>query len=151
MDRLLEFIQEYEGWKPTPYRCPAGKWTIGWGHNLEARGAPGWLCKCLLDKTPITKDQGYELLTNEVAESIGHAKRLVSNFWTHSTARQAVIVDMIFNLGPAGFAEFGGTIKHIEARQYEEAARHMEGTLWYRQVKLRAVRNCKIMRSGEYA
>lgn len=29
----LKFIEEMEGFSPTPYQCQAGKWTIGFGHT----------------------------------------------------------------------------------------------------------------------
>jgi len=29
----LQIIKTYEGCKLTAYRCPAGLWTIGWGHT----------------------------------------------------------------------------------------------------------------------
>lgn len=30
----LHFIAQFEGFSPTPYRCPAGYWTIGYGHVI---------------------------------------------------------------------------------------------------------------------
>lgn len=27
-------IREFEGYHPVPYRCPAGLWTVGYGHVL---------------------------------------------------------------------------------------------------------------------
>ena len=33
-----ELLKELEGLYLKPYRCPAGKWTIGYGDNLEANG-----------------------------------------------------------------------------------------------------------------
>lgn len=36
----LELIKEFEkgpdgDFAPTPYRCPAGYWTVGWGHRVR--------------------------------------------------------------------------------------------------------------------
>lgn len=36
--RLRDQLIEHEGLKRRPYRCPAGKLTIGIGRNLEANG-----------------------------------------------------------------------------------------------------------------
>jgi GH24 family phage-related lysozyme (muramidase) len=36
--KARELLKELEGLYLTPYQCPAGKWTIGYGHNLEANG-----------------------------------------------------------------------------------------------------------------
>ena len=30
----LQLIRKYEGYKTTPYRCPAGKITVGYGHVI---------------------------------------------------------------------------------------------------------------------
>lgn len=29
----LELIKKYEGFSSQAYRCPAGAWTVGWGHT----------------------------------------------------------------------------------------------------------------------
>lgn len=34
----LEIIRQYEGFRSTPYRCPAGVWTIGYGSTRYADG-----------------------------------------------------------------------------------------------------------------
>lgn len=31
----LALIQQFEGFSPTPYLCPAGFWTIGYGHLIR--------------------------------------------------------------------------------------------------------------------
>jgi lysozyme len=30
----LQLIKKYEGYKTTPYRCPAGLYTVGYGHLI---------------------------------------------------------------------------------------------------------------------
>lgn len=32
-DKGIELIRSYEGYRDTAYRCPAGVWTIGYGHT----------------------------------------------------------------------------------------------------------------------
>jgi len=37
----LALIKHYEGFRSKPYRCPAGKWTIGYGHLInDGRNLP---------------------------------------------------------------------------------------------------------------
>lgn len=31
----LDLIKRHEGWVPTAYKCPAGWWTIGYGHVIK--------------------------------------------------------------------------------------------------------------------
>lgn len=35
----LEIIKKYEGCRLTSYRCPAGVWTIGYGHTQDVKSA----------------------------------------------------------------------------------------------------------------
>ena len=35
--QAVNLIKEYEGFSPVPYKCPAGKSTIGYGHVIEAK------------------------------------------------------------------------------------------------------------------
>ena len=35
-NRGLTVIKEFEGWRPRAYICPAGHWTIGYGHTAMA-------------------------------------------------------------------------------------------------------------------
>ena len=37
---LLDLIKQFEGCKLTAYKCPAGKWTIGWGSTFYMDGTP---------------------------------------------------------------------------------------------------------------
>ncbi len=37
---LFELIKAFEGCKLTAYKCPAGKWTIGWGSTFYMDGSP---------------------------------------------------------------------------------------------------------------
>jgi len=38
LHKAIELLKELEGLYLIPYQCPAGKWTIGYGHNLESNG-----------------------------------------------------------------------------------------------------------------
>jgi lysozyme len=62
----LELVKHFEGWYPVAYKCPAGVWTIGYGHTKTAR--PGMR---------ITEAQGDELLKMDMAESENFVQRYV--------------------------------------------------------------------------
>lgn len=148
-DDLLRFVREYEGWSAKPYICPGGKWTIGYGYNMEAHGIPAHLVKPILDGTGITRDHAEQLLIDEVARCISEARHIIPGFDRIDRPRQFVIIDMIYNLGPDGFAKFVRTITAIVAGRFDDAAKHMQASKWYRQVGDRAKRNVRIMRSGK--
>lgn len=148
-DALLQFVKEYEGWSAKPYKCPAGTWTIGYGYNMEAHGVPAHLVKAIFDGKGITRKDAEQLLVIEVAQCISAARNIVPDFDKLGRPRQFVIIDMIFNLGAAGYRKFANTITAIVAGRYDDAARHMQQSKWYRQVGLRGKRNVRIMREGQ--
>ena len=52
-----ELLKELEGLYLKPYQCPAGKWTIGYGDNLEANGLTADEAKLVdFDKAVIPAD-----------------------------------------------------------------------------------------------
>lgn len=34
---LIEAVKGFEGFSPVAYKCPAGKWTVGYGHTAGVR------------------------------------------------------------------------------------------------------------------
>lgn len=130
---LQQLLIEHEGLRLKPYRCSAGKLTIGVGRNLDDVG--------------LTTDEALILLDNDIKAAMRDAASF-SWFKKLDDARQAVVVDMIFNLGIARFKGFKKTIAHIEAGHFAAAAHEMLNSSWAKQVGRRAVRLSKIMRTG---
>jgi len=122
MDELLNFIKQNEGFRSKPYRCPAGKWTIGYGYNAEAHGIPAWCVDAILSGRGVSEQEAERLLIDEVAESISACKRIVPGFNRLTHARQMAMVDMCFNLGAAGLAKFKVMLGCIGRGDYEAAA-----------------------------
>lgn len=58
---------EWEGFSPTPYLCPAGYWTIGYGHL------------CDKDHSPITREQGGRYLAEDLLDALRDVERLAPN------------------------------------------------------------------------
>lgn len=83
-------IRKFEGLRLAAYRCPAGVWTIGYGHTSGV--VPGM---------SITIGQAEELLAQDVAvaEGIVNAERI-------SGLRQCqfdALVSFVFNVGGVNF------------------------------------------------
>ncbi len=148
MDELLNFIKQNEGFRSKPYRCPAGKWTIGYGYNMEAHGIPAWMVDKVLSGKGITEGDAERLLISEVAECISACRKIVPGFGRLTHARRMAMVDMCFNLGAAGLAKFKVMLGCIGRGDYEAAARAAVNSKWYKQVKLRGVRVVKLIREG---
>lgn len=123
-----------EAEKLMPYKCSAGKLTIGVGRNLTDRG--------------ITQEESRFLLKNDIDIVLAECGGL--DYWDAlDPARRMVVADMVFNLGLARFLKFKKTNAALLEGDYEKAAVEMEDSSWYRQVGRRAVKLQKIMRQGD--
>lgn len=130
---ILAMLERDEGLRLKPYRDSVGKLTIGIGRNLDDVG--------------ISHEEAYLLLGNDIAKVESEAARFPW-FLELNEARQAVVLNMIFNLGLAGFIKFSNTIRYISAGDYNSAAEHMRNSKWADQVGARAGRLARIMETG---
>ncbi|BDU38740.1 glycoside hydrolase family protein [Vibrio nigripulchritudo] len=134
MEQLAKrLLKKHEGLRLKPYRCSAGKLTIGYGRNLADNG--------------ITEQEAEALLDNDINTAIEQAKTLPF-FDELNEPRQAVIVDMVFNLGFPRFLMFKKTLMAIEAGQWNVASVEMLNSRWARQVGKRANTLSEMMRTG---
>ena len=60
-EQLKERIKKSEGLRLKPYKCPAGKTSIGWGRNLEDNG--------------ISKEEAEFLLNNDIDWAISECSQ----------------------------------------------------------------------------
>jgi len=135
-DELFKSLIEDEGMKLKPYKCPAGKWTIGVGRNLEDNG--------------ITEGEARYMLHNDIQRSFAE----VYNFFGEkkmehiNESRINALTNMNFNLGLTRFRKFKKMIFAIELQDWMIAANEMLDSKWAVQVGKRALRLAKIMREG---
>lgn len=131
---LVRQIELHEGLRLKPYRCTAGRLTIGVGRNLEDRG--------------ITLAEARMLLANDLTDvrnGLLNALPWVGNL---DEVRQRVLIDMAFNLGLQGLLEFKRTLAAVQAGQYQQAATMMLQSRWAKQVGQRAERLARMMVTG---
>jgi lysozyme len=130
---IKDMLVNNEGVRRYPYKDTVGKITIGIGRNLDDVG--------------LSMDEIDYLFQNDLKRVEPQAKSLP---WYSklNEARQAVILDMIFNLGIRSFLGFTTTISLIEKGQYSAAADQMLKSKWASQVGDRAKRLSEQMRLG---
>lgn len=153
-DSLLEQLRKHEGTGPKklgrylPYfdccgkffrlcACaPQGKLTIGTGWNLEDNGLPqapvDWLLGFAVDEASFELMRKWPWL-----------KEL-------DGTRYAVLLEMAFNIGVPRLAGFNRMIAAVKRKDYYAAAEEMLDSRWRVQVKGRAFRLARQMRSGEW-
>ena len=124
----------FKGGKFFPYTCPAGKLTIGYGHNLENNG--------------ITPAQAQQLLVDDAIQAMRDASDLVPNWLKLSYVRQNVMTNMSYNMGKTTFSTFKKFLKAVNDGDYNTAAKEMQNSLWYSQVGPRGERLRQEMLTG---
>ena len=134
-DAMVRQLRLHEGERLKPYRCTAGKLTIGVGRNLEDRG--------------ITREEAAYLLANDIAAEERELLRALPWVAKLDDVRQRVLLDMAFNLGVVGLLAFKRTLATIQAGDYQRAAAMMLDSKWAGQVGQRAERLSRMMATGK--
>lgn len=134
MDTLINRIKKHEGFRVKPYRCSAGKLTVGYGRNLDDKG--------------ISAEEAELMLLHDVNESSDAASQFTW-FRRLDNVRQGVIIEMIFNLGLPRFLGFKKMIQALRDEDYQEASIQMMDSKWARQVKGRAIMLANIMTDND--
>lgn len=132
--KLIQQLRRHEGERLKPYRCTAGKLTIGVGRNLDDRG--------------ITAEESVYLLNNDIDRVWTELNARLPWVAGLSDVRQRVLLDMAFNLGIDGLLKFRNTLIRVEAGNYQKAGEMMLDSLWAQQVGMRAQRLAKMMQTG---
>lgn len=142
VDDLKDQLRREEGKVLKVYRCPAGKLTIGYGHNIEANPLGGYINFYVVQHGEITDEMAEYLLEVDLAAAINNAKKIMGDeTWeVLSPARRGVLVMMVFQMGSLGLIGFTNTLKAIRAGDHALAASNMRQSAWYTQTTARAER-----------
>lgn len=132
MTPLLTHIKTSEGLSLTPYRCPAGKLTIGYGTNIER----------------ITETEAELLLQHRLAAAIREVNARWPFVATLDEPRQWALYDMAYNMGTPTLAQFSRMWAALDAGDYETAADEAQDSKWFRQTGARARTVVQWIREG---
>lgn len=149
--KLRTQLSSHEGRRRYPYRCTAGKLTVGAGYNIDDRGL-GDLCRAIertvtlndLYLHGLTEAEIDLVLTADIAHFEGRVAKFFPQYLALDPVRQRAVVDFAFNLGKRalGFTKAIAALKKaIDAEDAElkrlyfvECASHMMHSLWASQV-----------------
>ncbi len=147
METIIERIKRHEGLKLKQYRCPAGKLTIGYGHNLDAKGRMGLIPAGRdLAREGITLAEAEALLQRDISDAMADLRGVFKWFDTAPQSVQDVLLDMCFNMGLKGLLKFHNMLAEIVAGNYQTAADELKNSAYYHQVGDRAKENEEILR-----
>lgn len=133
------------------YRCPSGRWSIGYGHNLEAHGIPADLVAPLLSGKGITCIQADQLLYADATQAQRDAAGLIPNWITLDDVRQDVVTNMSFNMGRMTLSTFHDFLSAVNRKDFSDASAEMLDSVWAMQTGNRAKRLAKEMLTGKVA
>lgn len=156
--RLLDQLKRHEQGNRValkPYKCPAGKMTIGWGHNYQDKPLLPDIADHLKRDGEITPIMADRQLLKDVEDAEWQAFRLCTVYEDLDEVRKATIVNMIFNLGE-GFLSEGS--KHywpkfnekLRKKDFLGASFQMGKSKWHEQVGDRADELIYQMRTGKW-
>jgi lysozyme len=151
-EQLIEQLMRHEGYRDKVYKCPAGKDTIGYGYNLEAN--PENISDRVIEqlyKKGITRDFAKELLMLCLKHLEHDLRDRLSWMGKLNGARQAVLINMAYNLGVEGLLKFRMTLRHIELQNWEGAELCLRASLWHKQVGKRALELERQLVLGKYS
>lgn len=130
---IQAMIKRHEGYRQDIYLDTVGVPTGGYGHAFHLGSSLPQQVWCQIfyhDYQQAVRD--YEVLDLDL-----------------DPVRRGVVLDMLFNLGLPRLLKFKNTLGAIRAGDWEAAARGMENSKWYGQVRQRAVELVRMMRTGE--
>ena len=101
----LNLIKHFEGCELQAYKCPAGVWTIGYGH-----------IKGVSEGMTITQEEAEQMLKDEMAEYEGYVNKLVTVELNQN--QFDAMVSWVYNLG-GGNLSASTLLKVLNAGDYD--------------------------------
>lgn len=132
--KAIEMLKTHEGLRLKPYRCTAGRLTIGYGRNIQDNG--------------ITEEEALFMLTADMLIAEDELRGIFEGFEYFTVKRKAALIDMIFNLGKSRFLIFRNMIKAINNNDWDLAAGEAMDSLWAGQVGKRASTIAGMLKRG---
>lgn len=113
--------------KPGTNMDDGAPWTYGYGFT-----------KGVGPDSRINKIQAERMLEQLILELDAQLKNVLFWFSDASFVTRTVLINMGFNLGLRGLLKFRNTLTFIKEKNYQQAAKNMTLSLWYKQVGARA-------------
>jgi len=110
-------VPKHDAGRAYPYICPAGFWTIGFGHLCES------------NHPPITEEEAEDYLAQDLQTALRATLRYCPVLATESECRLAAIVDFTFNLG-GGRLQTSALRRRINQRDWSAAAVELGRWVW---------------------
>jgi lysozyme len=169
INSLSSLLAYDEGSESMPYQDTNGIWTVGIGHNLEANPLSVLVTDSIFKRTGLVESRTYPMSLEGIRKAGGLTENeILLQFDVDTRDAEhglpiwidelhdiqpviyAVLIDMAFNLGDAGFLEFDTFLGFVERGEYAAAADDLEKTEVYQQLTVRYSRLATMLRTQEW-
>ena len=116
IERIANDLLRMEGCRLHPYRCTAGKLTIGIGRNIQDAG--------------ITKKEAELLLILDIDRIINQLDTNMPYWVSFPFTVKVVIIQMAFQLGIGGLMQFRKFLAALVQKNYDTAVKEMYNSRW---------------------
>jgi lysozyme len=132
--------KEFEGYRDKVYKDTKGNPTIGYGFNLNDSNIRKLVpTEVIAGVRPLAKEEADNIFLTRYNQAAKDAfNYLGKDMLRLDPQRQAIIVDMAYNLGANKLGEFKQMKKAIQSGDYNRAASEMKNSDWYKQTGRRA-------------
>jgi lysozyme len=133
---IADQLRRDEGTRLRLYQDTVGKWTIGVGRNLSDVG--------------ISQDESDLMLANDIKAAIASLESAFPWITVLDDVRLGAVLNMTFNMGIGGVAEFKDFLGKLQSGDYAGAAQAMLHSEWATQVGARAQRLSIQIEGGQW-
>lgn len=107
--QAASLIKAAEGCRLNAYKCPAGIWTIGYGHTKNVKAGDTW-----------TQEQADKALEQDI-ETYRKAVLIACPALANYPNRMAACISLAYNIGTGAFAS-SSVARYIRRGEYRAAA-----------------------------
>lgn len=111
-DDGLTIIRVFEGLKLKAYKCPAGIWTIGYGHTKNVK-----------EGMQISVQDAERLLMEDIKEAADKITKIISVEINEN--QFSALISFVFNLGIGSFSR-STLLKLVNTSNFEAAAKEFD-------------------------
>jgi lysozyme len=160
-ERIYKELSQEEGVIMTKYKCSAGHWTVGVGHNLDAEGIDDIIGRVFNDKPMLTGDELKKVFQHDLNKVTADLDRELPWWRDQPVFSQYVLISLVFNMGIGkkiksnpdtytGFLGFRNTIKSFTNQSWKGVAYGLTRSRWYKQVGNRGKKLVGIIATGTF-
>lgn len=146
IESVQELIEADEGRRIWPYTDTRGHLTWGIGHLLGDEDASDGVAP----DVAVLLNQAVDLQFQHDMNAAITGLSFFPEFPSLDPVRQAVLIDMAFNLGTRGLSTFTTFLGCVASQQWAAAAADLRGTLVYSQLPNRYERLAVMIQTGEW-